>query len=341
VPVITNASRDLEEQDAIVGLAREALAAAGLDAQPLDVVTGSTSVLEDAEAIVLTGGDPFRLLADLRTSGADARLAAAQGRGAAIAGQSAGAIVLGPDLAPVTLTSPFAPSAGLDLTGLALTRRLVLPHHGRPGRNAVHRQAALRFAQEIELIALWDDEALLIDAAGWQIRRGDLLTRPARLDDAGAIAGIFHHAALAAWSDFLPRTRLASADPDEPAWWSRIRTGGDGFLVAEDGDGPVAFVHIKPTSDPAVGELDLLYTHPRAAGRGIGRRLLERATWMLLCRGCREAVLWTEARNARALTMYRANGWQADGGEDRRDYLGTPIRNLRHRLNLVEHAGGR
>jgi len=339
VPVITNAGTDLEDQNAIVELAIEALASAGHDALPLDVLTRDAALLEDATAIVLTGGNPFRLLADLRTSGAAARLEAAHGRGVAIVGQSAGAVVLGPDLAPITLTSPFAPPAGLDLTGLGLTRRLVLPHHGRPGRNAAHRQAALGFASA-ELTALWEDEALLLDAGGWEIRRGDIRTRPARLDDADAIAGIFHQAAQAAWSNFLPEARLASADPDAPAWRSRIRAGGRGFLVAEDGAGPVAFVHIKPTAEPAVGELDLLYTHPRATGRGIGRRLLDRATWMLLCRGCREAVLWAEARNTRALAMYRANGWQPDGAEDQRDYLGTPIRNLRHRLNLLEHAGG-
>jgi len=341
VPVISNASRELENQDAIVDLAVRAIAAAGLPAQPLDVLSGDPAVLDDAGAIVLTGGNPFRLLADLRSSGADRRLAAAHGRGAAIAGQSAGAMVLGPDLAPATGTSSFTPAADLDLDGLGLTSALVLPHHGRPGRNAAHRQAALQYAPSANLTALWDDEVLLQRAGAWEIRQGGLRTRPARLEDAGAVAGIFHQAALAAWSTFLPRDRLANADLDVPAWENRIRAGGHGFLLTEDGDGPVAFVHIKPTAEAAVGELDLLYTHPRAAGRGIGRRLLERATWMLLCRGCREAVLWTEARNTRALELYRASGWTADGAEDRREYLGTPIRNLRHRLNLTEYAGGR
>lgn len=340
MPVISNASRELEDQDAIVELAVQALAAAGLEAQPLDVLSDDPAMLDRTDAIVLTGGDPFRLLADLRSSGADRRLAAAHDRGTAIAGQSAGAMVLGPDLAPATLTSPFTAPPDLDLAGLALTGTLALPHHGRPGRNAAHREAARRYAQRVELTALWDDEVLLQQDGDWEIRQGELRTRPARLDDAGTIAGIFHQAALAAWSTFLPRDRLANAALDEPAWRSRIRAGSYGFLLTEDGEGPLAFVHIKPTADATVGELDLLYTHPRAAGRGIGRRLLERATWMLLCRGCREAVLWTEARNTRALELYRANGWTPDGAEDQREYLGTPIRNLRHRLQLAEHAGG-
>jgi GNAT superfamily N-acetyltransferase len=86
--------------------------------------------------------------------------------------------------------------------------------------------------------------------------------------------------------------------------------------------------------------VDLLYTHPRAWGRGAGRRLLDRGTWNLLCAGFAEATLWTEHRNDRALAMYRANGWRLDGAERTRDYLGVPIRELRHRLDLTEHAGG-
>jgi GNAT superfamily N-acetyltransferase len=89
-----------------------------------------------------------------------------------------------------------------------------------------------------------------------------------------------------------------------------------------------------------MGELDLLYTHPRARGDGTGRRLLERATWNLLCEGFQQAVLWTEARNARALAVYRRNGWMPDGAVDEREYLGVPIRNLRHRIDLTRHAGG-
>jgi GNAT superfamily N-acetyltransferase len=86
--------------------------------------------------------------------------------------------------------------------------------------------------------------------------------------------------------------------------------------------------------------VDLLYTHPRASGAGLGRRLLERSTFDLWCAGLQEAVLWTEHRNERALHIYRRNGWVLDGGVDERTYLGVGIRNLRHRIELARHAGG-
>jgi GNAT superfamily N-acetyltransferase len=79
---------------------------------------------------------------------------------------------------------------------------------------------------------------------------------------------------------------------------------------------------------------------PRAWGLGIGRRLLERATFALLAMGFREAVLWTEQRNTRALAVYERNGWSRDGAVRERDYLGVPVRNVRHRLDLTRFAGG-
>jgi GNAT superfamily N-acetyltransferase len=150
---------------------------------------------------------------------------------------------------------------------------------------------------------------------------------------------VFQAAALDAWASFLGRERLAGNRQNDSQWAERIRKPGGRFLVTEDDAGIGAFAHWR-LLDERTGEIDLLYTHPRAQGTGLGRRLLERATWNLLCDGCREAVLWTEARNARALAMYRHNGWMPDGAVDARSYFGAPIRNLRHRLDLTRHAGG-
>ncbi len=294
-------------------------------------------VFDDSAAVIMTGGDPFRLLADLRESGADAAVTAARQRGLPLAGQSAGAIVQGPDLEAMRITSPFDAPPALNLTGLGLTPRVVLPHHGRPDRSALHRQAAAARRDPGALFPLWDDEVLLEAAANdWRIQRGRWTTRPARPGDAGAVAQVFHDAARQASSTFLDPAQLAAAPLDVAAWTARIEAAGPAFLVTEDHQGIAAFSRILPEQ----GELDLLYTHPRAAGQGLGRRLLERTTWMLLCAGHAEAVLWTEARNARARAVYEANGWVPDGGVDERDYLGTPIRNERFRLDLRRFAGG-
>ncbi|HEX7037300.1 MAG TPA: GNAT family N-acetyltransferase [Pseudomonadales bacterium] len=344
VLLIDNASRNLDDRDAIVGPAQAELAAEGIASQRVDVLRHDPAAVERAGAIVMTGGDPFVLLADLRASGADATIAAARNRGVPIVGQSAGAIVCGPTLEPIRLTSPFTAPDGLDLRGLTLTDTLVLPHHDRPGRAELHRRAALRFGSDPTLFPLWDDETLVIEHDTWQIRRGAQRTRRALSSDAPGVADVFGAAARAAWGSFLPDDVLTQAGKDLDGWKDRVRLGGHRFLVVEDDDGLIGFVwyhHAASAAEDApVGEIDVLYTHPRAWGAGTGRRLLDRATWNLLCEGYREAVLWTEERNERALGVYSRSGWVPDGAIDERKFLGAPIRNARHRLDLTRYAGG-
>lgn len=369
VVMITAASDALPDREAIVAPLRSAVAAARRELRILDVgddtaagisaiggpaasgapgaagARDAAGVLEQAGALLMPGGDPFRLLRRLRSSGAAAPIARRHADGLPVAGQSAGAMVCGPTLAPVTLTSPFAPAPGQDLEGLGLTATVVLPHHDRPGRAARHREAALLHAGTVDLVPLWDGEVRIESGREWRILQGGIVTRPARVADAGAVAAVFRAATTAAWRHFLGAEPLRRAPDDTHLWAERIEAGGSGFLVAEDAAGVLGFVLYRAAPDAdlaaaAAGEVDLLYTLPRAWGLGIGRRLLERATFALLVHGFRQAVLWTEQRNHRALAVYRRNGWMLDGTVRERDYLGVPIRNLRHRLDLTTRAGG-
>ncbi len=342
VALIGNASHGLPDAEAIVAPARAALSE--FDVQVLDAADPSAD-LRAARAVVLTGGDPFRLLADLKHAGADQVLQQLHARGTPIAGQSAGAMVCARHIEPVRHTSPFTAPADQDLSALGIANGLVLPHHDRPGRAAWHRQAALTQQSAQRLMALWDDEVLLQSDSGWQIVSGGRRTRRARHDDAAAIEEIFSLATRTGWRDFIDAEALARVAPDLERWRARIASRDGLFLVCEDAAGLLGFVYAQPyepglpdRAEP-VAELDLLYSHPRAWGQGVGRRLLARATWDLLCQGYRQAVLWTEARNARALAVYHAAGWRNDGAVDERAYLGTAIRNLRHRLDLTRSAG--
>lgn len=348
VAVIGSASAGLDDHDAIVGYAQTAVMAAGFQSRLVDLQSDGVRGLDGCAAVLMSGGDPFALLAALRGSGADAWLRAAHRRGVPVAGQSAGAMVCGPSLAPARLTSPFAAPAGLELRGLGLTDRLALPHHGRPGRAAAHRRAAAAYAATVPLTPLWDDEALLLDDdGGWTLARsvamGWMRTRIARATDAAAVAAVFTAATSEAWAAFLGAERLAGQIQEPAVWAQRIAEGGAGFLVTEDDQGVAAFSLVRAVAEDgteSVGEVDLLYTHPRASGSGLGRRLLERSTFDLWCAGFQEAVLWTEQRNERALRIYQRNGWLLDGDVDEREYLGARIRNLRLRIDLARRAGG-
>ena len=345
VVVVTAASTGLADQVAIVDpLVAEAMNS-GRETVRLDLRSDPAPVLGVAGAVLMPGGDPFRLLRELRASGAAAVIARRHAEGLAVAGQSAGAMVCGPTLLPVTLTSPFTPEPAQDLAGLGLTATLALPHHDRTGRAARHRQAAVRFGASVNLAPLWDGEVLQQDSTGCSVHEGALVMRPARVSDAAAIDAVFRAATQAAWASFLGGDRLRATVPDTDRWRTRIQQADGWFLVAEDAEGVLGFVFSRRAEDAdldpqTVGELDLLYTLPRAWGAGIGRRLLDRATFALLAAGYREAVLWTEARNERALAVYRRNGWIQDGTFKDRDYLGVPIRNLRHRFDLRSLAGG-
>jgi dipeptidase E len=335
--VVTSASRGLADRNDIIDPAESEIRGGGREARRVDLFDEPTIAL-DVATIVLTGGDPFALLGAIRQSGADRWLQRAHRRGVPIVGQSAGAMVCGPTLEPMRLTSPFTVPAGAELTAVGLTEHVILPHHDTPGRSSRHREAAIRFGRSLTLTPLDDEEFLSIEGSTWNLHHGRFRTRLAELGDAEPVARLFQAAAVQAWSPFLGRDRLAAAPLDIERWQSRIADAAGRFLVTEDDGGLLGFVLWGAATDPGldgtVGEIDLLYTHPRAWGWGCGRRLLERALWALTGGGHREGVLWTEHRNERALAVYRAAGWRLDGAERTRDYRGVTIRELRHRLAL-------
>lgn len=111
----------------------------------------------DADLVVVGGGDPFHLLATLRAA-PPAWLRA----GLPYVGVSAGALVAGPTLAPVVLTSPFAPPPDLGLGGLGLVDVLALPHRHRRGRAAAHAAARARFGGTVRMVELGDREAVAV-----------------------------------------------------------------------------------------------------------------------------------------------------------------------------------
>ena len=88
------------------------------------------------------------------------------------------------------------------------------------------------------------------------------------------------------------------------------------------------------SSPPSTCEIDLLYTHPRAWGRGVGRLLLDAGEAVLREGGCTEATLWTEERNERARRVYEAAGWRPDGEVEERVWNGAPLTELRYRKAL-------
>lgn len=138
--------------------------------------------------------------------------------------------------------------------------------------------------------------------------------RAATQEDAAAIAEVFLAAARESWGDEAP---VMEPPPIH---------GGE--LVAEDDDGITGFGIVKDCG------IDLLFTHPRAWGRGAGRALVVAAEDSLRAAGCTEVSLWTEERNASARRVYQASGWRKTTDSRERVWNGATLRELRYRKRL-------
>ncbi len=150
--------------------------------------------------------------------------------------------------------------------------------------------------------------------------------RRATAADAQAIGAVFDAAARAGWTYLGELAQTPMFTPDE--WDKEVADHAppNVMLVAVDeSSAVVGFV----AAHPAEGELFLLFVHPDAAGRGIGRRLLDAGHDALRAAGCREAFLYTHEQNERALAVYRAAGYRPDGTVRESDFRGTALREPR------------
>jgi GNAT superfamily N-acetyltransferase len=193
----------------------------------------------------------------------------------------------------------------------------------------------------MRLVALRDDE-LLVSGHPWRVVNVSegVTFRPADVSDAAAIAGSYAESAKAAWHHMFTDAQLAELNPPVEAWGKRLATldDADDLVVVDDTSGVAGFVWCRPAEDLDLdtghGEIAAFYTRPRLWGRGTGLRLATYALDRLRAAGHHTAVLWTEERNERPLRIYHEMGWRPDGAVREREYLGSKIRELRHRLTL-------
>ncbi|WP_022882551.1 mycothiol synthase [Gryllotalpicola ginsengisoli] len=82
------------------------------------------------------------------------------------------------------------------------------------------------------------------------------------------------------------------------------------FLVARDADGTmIGFNWLKVEPGGTEGEIYVIGVAPEAAGRGLGRKLMNRGLQRLRERGCTSAELYVEGDNAAAVHLYRSLGF--------------------------------
>lgn len=163
--------------------------------------------------------------------------------------------------------------------------------------------------------------------------------RPARLDDAAAIAVVNIRAWQAAYAHAFGAERLSAMDLEaqRELWRQRLAQPrrGDVVLVAEADGSVVGFASCGNSLDASgEGELYSIYVLPEAWGSGAGPALMAAALAALRAGGFDTAILWVLEDNPRAQRFYEREGWTRDGGRREEEFLGVTITEIGYRITL-------
>jgi GNAT superfamily N-acetyltransferase len=165
-----------------------------------------------------------------------------------------------------------------------------------------------------------------------------MLVRPARLEDAAALAEVHVRTWQAAYEHVFGAERLATLDLEQrrSRWESLLgapRLHQRSF-VAEDEDGRVVgFATTGASRDvDGEGELYAIYALPESWGGGAGPALMHAALESLRDEGFTTAILWVLEDNPRARSFYEREGWTVDGGRREHEALGVSFAEVRYRI---------
>lgn len=130
-------------------------------------------ILGEVDAVYVAGGETFDLLHILRATGTDEVLVRHVRAGLPYIGTSAGAVIAGPDIEPVSLLDSPAVAPELhDYRGLGLTDYVIIPHVGTDiplFPIDVFAETVRTYGKDHRLVLLRDGEALLIDETGTRL----------------------------------------------------------------------------------------------------------------------------------------------------------------------------
>jgi ribosomal protein S18 acetylase RimI-like enzyme len=163
-----------------------------------------------------------------------------------------------------------------------------------------------------------------------------VLVRPARREDAAAIADVHVRTWQAAYEHVFGAERLAGIGDRRRAQWEQWPPGSRPewqVFVAEEAERIVGFASAGDSRDePGKGELSAIYVAPEAWGSGAGPALMTSALEEL--RRYPSATLWVLEDNPRARRFYEREGWILDGARRDEEILGTTVTEVRYRITF-------
>ena len=182
----------------------------------------------------------------------------------------------------------------------------------------------------------------------------DVSVRPARPEDAAAIARVQAVTWRTAYREVLPLAVLDEWDEEGAAasWRASVATPptpGHGVLVAIERGEVVGFVAYgpaevdpggQPSPDGLATEVAVLLVEPRWGRRGHGSRLLAAVSDLAPGTGAARLVTWLPESDQVSARFLESAGWDRDGWARTLDTGADPLRELRWHAVLGHETGG-
>ena len=160
--------------------------------------------------------------------------------------------------------------------------------------------------------------------------------RPARREDAAAIADVHARTWQAAYEPVFGAERLAGIGDRRRAQWEEWLADPPPdwrVFVAEAAGRVVGFAWVGDSrEEPGKGEVFAIYVLPEAWGSGAGAALMASALEAL--RGYSSAMLWVLEENPRARRFYEREGWILDGARREEEIRGVTVAEVRYRTTF-------
>ena len=138
--------------------------------------------------------------------------------------------------------------------------------------------------------------------------------RPSRDEDVAAIAAIYAHHVLHGTGTF---ETAPPTEADMAARRADVLAKGLPYLVAEEAGQVLGFAYcqwFKPRPAYRFSAEDSIYLHPDAAGRGLGRQLLDELCSQAQQRGIRKLIaVIGDSANTASVAVHRAAGFTPAG----------------------------
>ncbi len=126
--------------------------------------------VQSADIVYVAGGNTFYLLKVIRESGFDEVITQYVDGGGLYVGASAGAIVAGVDIQPITsLDEPEKVPELSSTKGLGLVNIVPVPHYDMADRTSKADDIKKDYGDQYEIVLMTDDQAIVVEGNEWKL----------------------------------------------------------------------------------------------------------------------------------------------------------------------------